>query len=112
MSAIRKYGNARADSAAAAPNALAKPYFPISHPIVVEPVPIPVSNAARIAPKAAPRRSAPTCRITYPTNAGYAVPKPIPKIVADSISQKRVPPMVRTARPAEINSRHGRKTRR
>jgi hypothetical protein len=36
----------------------------MSQPIDVEPVPIPVSNAARIAPNAAPRRSADTPRIT------------------------------------------------
>jgi hypothetical protein len=30
------------------------------HPMLVEPVPMPVSKHARIAPKAAPRRSGPT----------------------------------------------------
>ena len=63
-SIARKYGSASAASSAAQPNAVAKPYRWISQPIVVEPVPMPVSNAARIAPNAAPRRSGRTCFIT------------------------------------------------
>ena len=46
-----------AESAAATPNAVEKPTCSISQPTVVEPVPMPVSNAARMAPKAAPRRA-------------------------------------------------------
>jgi len=64
LSTIRKYGNANADSAAATANAVRNPNRWMSHPIDVEPVPMPVSNAARIAPNAAPRRSAETPRMT------------------------------------------------
>jgi hypothetical protein len=46
-----------ADSAVATPNAAENPTRSINKPTVVDPVPIPVSKAARIAPKAAPRRT-------------------------------------------------------
>src|SRR5262249_52356312 len=49
-------GSDSAASAAAAPNAIRYPNSPINQPMIDDPVPMPVSNAASIAPNAAPRR--------------------------------------------------------
>jgi hypothetical protein len=61
---MTKYGNDNAARTAAVPNAAPKPWRPMIHPMAVEPVPMPVSKHARIAPKAAPRRAALTLRMT------------------------------------------------
>jgi hypothetical protein len=59
-SAYRKYGIDASDRSAAVAKATWKPKREISQPVAIEPVPMPVSNAARIPPNAAPRRSAAT----------------------------------------------------
>ena len=54
-------GKAKADSTAAAPNAPRRPRCPATAPRAIDPAPMPVSKAARMLPKAAPRRAGSTC---------------------------------------------------
>ena len=82
LSAHRKYGIAKALSAAPAPKAARKPSCWAIQPTAIEPVPMPVSKAARMPPKAEPRREGSTNFSTWPTKAGYWLPKPRPKTAA------------------------------
>src|SRR5574338_724207 len=61
----------------------------MSQPSVVDPVPIPVSSAAIIAPYAAPRRPGSTRPSMYAMNTGHAVPYPAPKTAPDRIMLPR-----------------------
>lgn len=70
---------------------------------------MPVSNAAMMAPNAAPRRDGATCRITCPRKSGYADPNPVPKTSAESTNIGRPPPMASSAKPATTSPRHGRR---
>ncbi len=77
-----------------------------------DPVPMPVSNAASMAPNAAPRRANGTWVMTYAVYAGCINANPAPKMSAATPNE--IPPLATAsnARPAGGTSRHLVSTRR
>ena len=81
-------------------------------PTPIEPVPTPVSKAARMPPNAAPRRAGSTNFITWLTKAGYWLPKPRPNTAAATTSSLRVRASAVSASPTVTSPRHGSRKRR